>query len=345
MTTGKLPYDEKGSALLFAPLRSDPIPPSLRAARYPQELEDLILRLLARQPDARPPDAFAVQDALGKLLGIEADDHPPAIATPPPPTPLEYGAEQGRDPRRAAGTAPADPALVRPPATGAGVLVGAARWSEALVELETAIAAARRRNAPAQRVERAAELAALVRLNVMSLERVSRAVVAEQRRVDALEAEGRSFRDSIGRALDELALDRSRARAHRDAARDRLAAMTGDAPRSAPPMPCSGRVPPSRSRAGRPRSSSKTSSFRSRSSSRASTSGTSRWSRTSSRRAALSRARWRPSVTSRASSTASPARRTSCSATRATDRPALRSSPRAGRHPRATRCELQRPGA
>jgi serine/threonine-protein kinase len=232
-TTGRLPYDETGGALLFASLKGAPIPPSKRVPHYVQELEDLILRLLARDPAARPPDAFAVQDALGRLLVGEAYDSLPALATPPPPTPLLYGSERGRDAvKEAVGRAPTDPALQAPqtPAPSrAGTLVAATRWHEALLELEATIAAARRRRAPVQRVERAAELAAMVRLNILSLERVSRAVLAAQHRVDELEAEGRSFRASIGSAIDELVLDRSRARTHREAAKERLEAMTEDA--------------------------------------------------------------------------------------------------------------------
>ena len=64
---------------------------------------------------------------------------------------------------------------------------------------------------------------------VRSIERVSRTILAQQKQVDALEAEGRSFRADIGRALDQLVLDRSRERALAEAASHRLASL-GDAP-------------------------------------------------------------------------------------------------------------------
>jgi hypothetical protein len=47
---------------------------------------------------------------------------------------------------------------------------------------------------------------------LLTLERVSRAVCAQQDRVDALEADGRVFRDDFGRAIDQLVRDRSHER-------------------------------------------------------------------------------------------------------------------------------------
>jgi serine/threonine protein kinase len=52
MTTGVLPYDDRGASLLTAPLRSPPIPPSQRIPAYFADLEDLVLHLLARAGEA-----------------------------------------------------------------------------------------------------------------------------------------------------------------------------------------------------------------------------------------------------------------------------------------------------
>ena len=65
MITGVLPFEGKGqSELLLKPLTSAPIPPSQRIEGLPPDLESLLLRCLAREPDDRPHDAFAVHDAL-----------------------------------------------------------------------------------------------------------------------------------------------------------------------------------------------------------------------------------------------------------------------------------------
>jgi eukaryotic-like serine/threonine-protein kinase len=48
MLTGTMPFDARGAALLAAPLREAPVKPSARADGIPAELEELVLRLLAR---------------------------------------------------------------------------------------------------------------------------------------------------------------------------------------------------------------------------------------------------------------------------------------------------------
>ncbi len=68
MVTGALPFEGKGQAdLLLKPLTSDPTPPTKHTPSLPQELEGLILRMLARHPEDRPADAFVVHDALAEL--------------------------------------------------------------------------------------------------------------------------------------------------------------------------------------------------------------------------------------------------------------------------------------
>ncbi len=68
MVTGALPFEGKGQAdLLLKPLTTDPTPPTKHTPSLPQELEGLILRMLARHPEDRPADAFVVHDALAEL--------------------------------------------------------------------------------------------------------------------------------------------------------------------------------------------------------------------------------------------------------------------------------------
>jgi serine/threonine-protein kinase len=235
MTTGALPYDDLGAALLSAPLRGPPIPPSTRVPAYFADLEALILHLLANEPDKRPPDAFAVYDALVYLLRAEANEPvggPPMLTMTPLATRISYGSQLGV--RENAKTM-----IEQPIATGssgaytrqtsdltAAAAVGTVRWHEALAKLETDIAVAQRQKMPALRVERAAELVSLARGKVATLERVARAVGAQQDRVDALEAEGRVFRDDIGRAIDQLVRDRSHERA-KSASQRRIPLETG----------------------------------------------------------------------------------------------------------------------
>ncbi len=67
--TGCLPYDARSQAeRLVKALSSPPVPPRQRISGLPTELESLVLRLLARKPDERPRDAFAVVDALNDVL-------------------------------------------------------------------------------------------------------------------------------------------------------------------------------------------------------------------------------------------------------------------------------------
>src|SRR6185295_17471082 len=69
MVTGQLPFEGRGqSDLLLKPLTSAPIPPSKRVEGLPPDLEALILRCLARDPNDRPHDAFAFQDALHDIV-------------------------------------------------------------------------------------------------------------------------------------------------------------------------------------------------------------------------------------------------------------------------------------
>src|SRR6185437_7368271 len=83
MITGKLPFDAKVPvALLALALQGNPVKPSARVDGVPPDLEDIILKMIARKPEDRPRDAFAVHDALEKVLGrLEGDKAPPPVKT------------------------------------------------------------------------------------------------------------------------------------------------------------------------------------------------------------------------------------------------------------------------
>jgi hypothetical protein len=193
-----------------------------------------VLSLLSRSPSDRPPHAFAVYDALVALLG----EPPSPLALPLPPTSEVPHVVVQRLARESSNTMvddglPAEVSALHAHETSdlaARAAIGTVEWHQALARLEAAIAGAQRgegRATSSERLERAVELATLARVKVRSLERVSLLVASQQAKVDALEEEGRVFRADIGRALDQLVLDRARAQTRAAEMSERLATMTG----------------------------------------------------------------------------------------------------------------------
>ena len=224
MVCGVLPFDAKGqSELLLKPLTSAPIPPSQRISGLPPDFESLLLRCLARNPDERPHDAFAMHDALQDIVrrySGSASIAPPHLSSSPPPVP--------RDPletiidQKSAASAGTETANL-------GRLVThemSSRWSTALADLEAHITKARKLGgAHGRAAARAAELALVAGEMVPRVERAAKTVGELQARVDRLEAQGREFRTNLGHAIDVLVHDRSRERAHLDALRARRQAL------------------------------------------------------------------------------------------------------------------------
>jgi serine/threonine protein kinase len=224
MICGVLPFDAKGqSELLLKPLTSAPIPPSQRISGLPPDLESLLLRCLARNPDERPHDAFAMHDALQDIVrryGGMASIAPPHVSSSPPPPPRDP-LETIIDPKAAAPTGRET--------ANVGRLVThemSSRWSTALADLEAHITKARKLGgAHGRAAARAAELALVAGEMVPRVERAAKVVGELQARVDRLEAQGREFRTNLGHAIDVLVHDRSRERAHLDALRARRQAL------------------------------------------------------------------------------------------------------------------------
>ncbi|GAC1562166.1 MAG: hypothetical protein NVS3B10_19620 [Polyangiales bacterium] len=234
MICGVLPFDAKGqSELLLKPLTCAPIPPSQRISGLPPDLESLLLRCLARNPDERPHDAFAMHDALQDIVrryaGSASIASPHVLSSPPPPPrdPLETIID-GKS------AAPGGPETAN-----LGRLVTremSSRWSTALADLEAHITSARKLGgAHGRAAARAAELALVASEMVPRVERAARMVGELQARVDRLEAQGRDFRTNLGHAIDVLAHDRSRERAHLDALRARRQALQRAIERGAAP--------------------------------------------------------------------------------------------------------------
>ena len=247
MVTSTLPYDARTQAeKLVKALSSPPIPPRQRGAVLPTELEALILRLLARRPEDRPHDAFAVVDALNDVLRRYASSslRPPPLEAPDTkvaPSPAEA-------PRSSptlldlvepvAAPTPSRTVFERQTAAIEGVPTGeiAMRWSSALTELEESIVRASKEKGGTFGADRASELAGVAHEMVLRVERAQRLVADAQSRADRLEAEGRDFRANLGHAIDSLVIDRSRERAHIEALTSRRARMSeSQGPASAAP--------------------------------------------------------------------------------------------------------------
>ena len=225
--TGVLPWDAKGQAeLLLRPLTAAPTPLHDRI-EVPPELDSLVLALLAKKADDRPPDAFVVHDALLDILRRYA----PSRSAPPPPSGYEARDEI---PTTVTEVEALDE---RPPMSTAEIgrvqtSELASRWGGAIADIETALARARKKGIAETTAQRASELAAHARSLVDKLERASAHVAEIQGRVDRLQAHAREFRANLGHAIDELGRDRARERSHWSALRtrhDELEAESGPA--------------------------------------------------------------------------------------------------------------------
>jgi len=212
--TGAMPFEGKGAELLAAPLREAPVKPSARVDGVPAELEELTLRLIARDPRDRPRDAFVVVDTLTDLLRRLAG------SARPPARDDGEGAAVRDSTATHAGQPPAMPSQPRLTEEIAAMPTAeiAARWHGLVTELGKHLESARReRGADDPAVRRAGELGEHATALVAALERAKATVAEHQGRVDRLETHGRAFRGTLGHAIDTLSRDRSRERAHLDA--------------------------------------------------------------------------------------------------------------------------------
>jgi hypothetical protein len=157
--TGKLPFQGTDTiSTLLAVATVDPPPPLRLDPGLPPRLSDLIMRLLAKKPEDRPPSARAVADALA-----EVERAPAAAPRAPAPARTAAGrtgsrvqvvrlgpadaqtvptSRERRPPRRPAGRRPKPP--VWPWVVGGAVAAGAA----AAVLVAVLVIATRKREAP-----------------------------------------------------------------------------------------------------------------------------------------------------------------------------------------------------
>ena len=234
MVTSELPFEGKGqSDLLLKPLTSSPILPSKRVGGLPPGLEALLMKCLQRDPGDRYQDAFALHDALAALL--QEEQRKGSIAPPAPPTldeiPLQNPRKRGRDASATVLDLESSPELqvARETAELAKMVTNevSSRWTDALAELERAVAAAAEDGGDrAKRAKDAGELALVAAEMIPRLDRATKKVAELQQRVDDLEAKGREFRADLGHAIDVLVHDRSRERAHLDELKARRTALS-----------------------------------------------------------------------------------------------------------------------
>jgi eukaryotic-like serine/threonine-protein kinase len=206
MLTGALPWDARAPGdLLALQLREPPVPPGVRSPGIPVELEQLVLRLIARKPEDRPLDAFAVVDALEDvLLGMGGFSAPPA---------------------RISDAGPREGTIHAMQTTDAG-----ARWRASLARLGREVERVGRLSGESEpRVRRARDLVEVALSLVASLERAGATAGEHQARVDRLESESHAFRGSLGKAIDTLSRDRSRERSRMESCAARRLGLEAEA--------------------------------------------------------------------------------------------------------------------
>ncbi len=237
MMTGSLPFDAKVPVELLAlALEGKPVKPSSRVDGIPSDLEELVLRMIARKPEDRPRGAFAVHDALeGVLRRLTGESPASSERTEPSLAPVSLPVEtaKGRPglPDLAATVVDGPPPSVLPSPRSwlAAELAAhpmaeiADRWQKTLVDLERHIETAHRTKGDDRGVRRARELSEGARALLVSLEKARVNVAVHQAQVDALEVRGRAFRATLGHAIDALSRDHSREMAHLEA----IAALRG----------------------------------------------------------------------------------------------------------------------
>jgi serine/threonine-protein kinase len=177
-------------------------PPRLRslAADTPPFFDDVVMTLLAPDPEDRPRDGFEVADLLRRVLDDEllpsgaprSSERPFSSIRPPAPLP------EGALPLGPSVERPAGPRLAAVPLDRLGPLC-----ARALIRVEARARAARLSGPTWATLEEARKLAAMV-------EAIGELVVADSRAIEASQAKGRASRADLGRRLDELARERSK---------------------------------------------------------------------------------------------------------------------------------------
>lgn len=181
MMSGSLPFDAPDIPSFFVKHMKEPAPKlRTRAPDVPQALELLVDQLLEKDPAKRPVDAHQVHADLIALCG--------AVGVAPPP----------------------DPAMSIPAAIAAPTLPPAAidAWARRTLVFEQMLARVYGSNRPAEMVEKLEQ----IKQYVQQIREIRKNAVAEQRKLDTIENQGRDGRQRFGFAMDSLGIDTSSAK-------------------------------------------------------------------------------------------------------------------------------------
>ena len=197
MLCGTLPFDAADVTTYFIKhLKEMPPSPRKRDPSIPEQIEKLIMELLAKDPKDRPVDAHRVH---GDLLGIAG-----AIGVRVPGEAFnEEASSRG-------------PAKTLPP-------VAIDQWVKRTAVFERMLAKAYLGARPTDVEHLFGEVKRLVR----EISELRAKAVADQRTLESIEARGRETRQRFGHAVDALGIDASRARDELKAALGRSAAALG----------------------------------------------------------------------------------------------------------------------
>jgi serine/threonine-protein kinase len=206
MVTAQLPFDvEYPADLLIKHMLEPPIPPRERNPSVPEAVEQLILQALAKDPSQRYRDAFHMLEEIARVKSTlsprdmivdppRRSDFPPMDETQEIPEPT--------------------PSLTPPRPEVGGGIAGARAWGRYLEALRNDVdSRARVSKRPPALETHLARMDAVCGLMQDRSDRVQQL----RTRMIALEARGREFRTTIGRAIDSLAGELSVKARERDA--------------------------------------------------------------------------------------------------------------------------------
>ena len=193
MLTGELPFNAPDVATFFVK-HMEEAPPPVRSlnTRVPASLDDLVLRMLAKQPGDRPVDAHRVHQDLLDIIGDRAGAAPPSLVEEAKHSVAPMTLEAG----------PAD------------------QWARRIFVFEQMLSTAfgAKQRAPGELTE-LLERASLVVRQVVGLRMEG---FKAQQSLEEVDAKGREKRAQLGFAVDQLGVDASKAKEDLRAAREAL---------------------------------------------------------------------------------------------------------------------------
>jgi serine/threonine-protein kinase len=201
MLAGELPFDAPDIPSFFLKHMREPVPSLCkRAPRVPSALEVLVTSLMAKDPKQRPVDAHRVHADLVAISGGLG------IAVPPEP-------EEEEQPSSSFAARSLPPVAID-------------RWARRTHLFEQMLERAYTSGAPRE----LSQLLDTIKRHVLKVGELRKASLAEQRKIEVLQARGKEGRQRIGFAVDALGIDASKAR---DEARSAQEAVTPRSDRAA----------------------------------------------------------------------------------------------------------------